>query len=96
MYGNLAHDKLVSSGDWHEKLDLDQHRYMSEDIEMGLNLLVSIARWAGVPAPTAQGLLQLGQIAAGRDFSKTGRTLETFGLAHLSRAEMQSLLAKGI
>lgn len=96
MYGNLAHDKLVSSGDWHEKLDLDRHRYMSEDIEMGLNLLASIARWAGVPSPTAHGLLQLGQVAAGRDFARTGRTLETLGLARLSRADMQALLAKGI
>ncbi len=96
MYGNLAHDKLVSSGDWHEKLDLDRHRYMSEDIEMGLNFLASVARWAGVAAPTAQGLLQLGQVAAGRDFAKTGRTLETLGLAKLSRAEMQTLLTKGI
>lgn len=30
MYGNLAHDKLVDSGDWHEKLNLHDHRYMSE------------------------------------------------------------------
>ncbi len=96
MYGNLAHDKLVSSGDWHEKLNLDTHRYMSEDVEMGLNLLASIARWTGVPAPTAEGLLQLGQVAAGRDFSKTGRTLEILGLASLSREEMQSLLTKGL
>lgn len=96
MYGNLAHDKLVSSGDWHEKLNLDTHRYMSEDIEMGLNMIVSVAKWAGVPAPTAEALLQLGQIAAGRDFARTGRTLETLGLARLSRADMQSLLAKGV
>ncbi|MEO1689600.1 MAG: NAD/NADP octopine/nopaline dehydrogenase family protein, partial [Pseudomonadota bacterium] len=30
MYGNLAHDKLVDSGDWHEALNLSTHRYMAE------------------------------------------------------------------
>ncbi|MFN3143852.1 MAG: NAD/NADP octopine/nopaline dehydrogenase family protein [Paracoccaceae bacterium] len=49
MYGNLAHDKLVDSGDWHEALDLHHHRYMSEDIALGLVFLVSVAEWAGVP-----------------------------------------------
>jgi opine dehydrogenase len=96
MYGNLAHDKLVGSGDWHEKLDLDLHRYMAEDIELGLNLLVSVCRWAGVGAPTAEALLQLGSVAAGRDFARTGRTLETLGLAELDRAGMRQLLTDGI
>ncbi|MDX2203419.1 MAG: NAD/NADP octopine/nopaline dehydrogenase family protein [Hyphomicrobiaceae bacterium] len=96
MYGNLAHDKLVDSGDWHEKLDLDRHRYMAEDVEMGLNLLASVCRWAGVACPTADGLLRLGEVAAGRDFSRTGRTLEGLGLASLTRAEMAQLLAEGV
>lgn len=96
MYGNLAHDKLVDSGDWHEKLDLDRHRYMAEDVEMGLSFLASVCRWAGVPCPTADGLLRLGEVAAGRDFSRTGRTLETLGLASLTRAEMVQLLTEGL
>src|SRR6185312_1314892 len=28
MYGKLANDKLVDSGDWHEKLDFKSHRYL--------------------------------------------------------------------
>ncbi len=96
MYGNLAHDKLVDSGDWHEKLDLDRHRYMAEDVEMGLAFLASVCRWAGVPCPTADGLLQLGAVAAGRDFTRTGRTLENLKLASLTRAEMQQLLTEGL
>lgn len=96
MYGNLAHDKLVASGDWHEKLNLSTHRYMAEDIAMGLALLVSVARWAGVPAPTAEGLLQLGGLAAERDFLATGRTLAALGLAGLSRTEMARFLEAGV
>ena len=95
MYGNLAHDKLVGSGDWHETLNLKQHRYMSEDIGLGLAFLVSVGRWAGVPCPTAEGLLQLGSIAAGEDFNRTGRTLASLSLDRLSRQELQTLLQKG-
>jgi opine dehydrogenase len=96
MYGNLAHDKLVDSGDWHEKLDLDTHRYMAEDVEMGLAFLASVCRWAGVPCPTADALIQLGSLAAGRDFIRTGRTLESLKLASHARADMAQLLTEGL
>lgn len=96
MYGNLAHDKLVASGDWHEKLNLTNHRYMAEDVGMGLALLVSIARWAGVAAPTAAGLLQLGSTTAGQDFAHTSRTLESLGMSRFSRKEMTEFLTDGI
>lgn len=96
MYGNLAHDKLVGSGDWHEKLNLVDHRYMAEDIGLGLAFLVSVARFAGVPCPTAEGLLQLGSVAAGQDFASTGRTLDSLGLAGMSVQDLQALLQKGL
>lgn len=96
MYGNLAHDKLVGSGDWHEKLDLQQHRYMSEDIAYGLALLVSVADWAGVDAPVARGLLALASAVTGKDLRHGPRTLEAMGLASLSRSEMTRLLRDGV
>jgi opine dehydrogenase len=96
MYGNVAHEKLVNSGDWHEKLNLTDHRYMSEDIGQGLALLVSLARWAKVPAPTAEGLLTLGGIAAGQDFLKTGRTLESLQLDQLGVGALQAILRQGL
>lgn len=96
MYGNLAHDKLVSSGDWHEKLDLHQHRYMTEDIGQGLAFLVSVGDWAGVPCPVAKGLLALGGAINQCDFLETGRTLGSLGLAGRTRAEMTTLLHEGL
>lgn len=96
MYGNLAHDKLVSSGDWRERLLLTEHRYMREDVAQGLAFLVSVAEWAGVPAPVARGLLALGSAICGEDFRATGRTLEHLGLAKLDRKAMQKLLAEGL
>ncbi len=95
MYGNLAHEKLTDSGDWRERLILTEHRYMREDIEIALALLVSIADWAGVPCPVARGLLALGSAVCGEDFRTTGRTLEALGLATLDRGQMTALLENG-
>ncbi|ETX30260.1 NAD/NADP-dependent octopine/nopaline dehydrogenase family protein [Roseivivax isoporae] len=95
MYGNLAHDKLVDSGDWHEHLDLKTHRYMTEDIAVGLALLVSVGDWAGVPTPVASGLLALAGAVTGRDLRKEGRTFEALGLAERSREDLQATLRDG-
>jgi opine dehydrogenase len=96
MYGNLAHERLVSSGDWRERLVLTEHRYMREDVAYGLAFLVSVAEWAGVNAPVARGLLALGSAICGEDFRATGRTLERLGLAASDRGAMRTLLAEGI
>ena len=95
MYGKLAHDKLVDSGDWHEHLDLKTHRYMREDVGMGLALIVSLADWAGVKAPVAAGLLAVAGAASGNDFRATGRTMETLGLAGAKRDALMRLLREG-
>jgi len=96
MYGQLAHDKLVDSGDWHEHLDLTSHRYLREDVGMGLALIVSLGEWAGVPTPVAAGLLAIAGAASGNNFRKTGRTMETLGLAGESREGLAAMLREGI
>ncbi|WP_312935431.1 NAD/NADP-dependent octopine/nopaline dehydrogenase family protein [Pseudomonas sp.] len=95
MYGHGAHEQLTDSGDWREKIDLLNHRYMLEDTRLGLALLVSIARWAGVPTPLAAGLLALASAVAGEDFYQHGRTLENLGVAGLTREQMHRLLHDG-
>jgi len=96
MYGRKGHEQLVDSGDWREHIVLTEHRYMREDVQQGLAFLVSVADWAGVPAPTATGLLAIASAICDDDFRKSGRTLETFGLAGLDRAAMTTLLAEGL
>ena len=54
MYGDAAHERLTDSGDWREPIDLTRHRYMREDVALGLALLVSLADWAGVACPVAR------------------------------------------
>ncbi len=94
MYGD-AHMKLQKSGDWREHIELHTHRYISEDTELGLALLASVARWAQVDAPIAQGLLAIVGGFLGRDLRRGERTLEAMGLAGLSRLELQQLLHEG-
>lgn len=96
MYGRAAHEKLTDSGDWREKIDLNKHRYMLEDTRLGLSLIVSVGRWAGVPTPVAAGLLSIACAATGIDLYAQGRTLESLGLAELSRREMSDLLREGV
>ena len=91
MYGD-AHKKLVDSGDWREHIDLHTHRYVTEDTELGLAFLASVARWCGVDAPVAHGLLAVTGAFLGRDLRYGPRTLEALGLDSLDRDALQRLL----
>jgi len=95
MYGNAAHRRLTDSGDWREKIDLHTHRYMTEDVDIGLALLTSIGRWAQVPTPVASGLLAIANGVTGRSPSDAGRTLEALGLDDLDREAMKLFLREG-
>jgi len=68
---------------------------MREDVQIGLALLVSIANWAEVPAPTATGLLAIGSAVCDTNFNTNGRTLESLGLSALNKSELQRLFADG-
>ena len=95
MYGD-AHQQLVKSGDWREHIDLLTHRYVAEDIELGLAFLASVARWAGVEAPVANGLLSIAGAFLGRDLRQGPRTLEALGLAGLARDALAQRLRDGV
>ena len=96
MYGRGAHEKLTDSGDWREHIVLTEHRYMLEDTRLGLSLLSSVGKWAGVATPLVNGFLAIASAITGRDLYGEGRTLERLGLDRLTRAEMQALQHDGI
>lgn len=95
MYGRGSHDRLTDSGDWRERIVLTEHRYMREDLRLGLSLLVSAAELAGVATPLARAFLAIGGTICGEDFLKGGRTLASLGLGGLDRGQLQTLLRGG-
>ncbi|MGX9392142.1 NAD/NADP octopine/nopaline dehydrogenase family protein [Nitrobacteraceae bacterium UC4446_H13] len=95
MYGRGSHDRLTDSGDWRERLVLTEHRYMREDLRVGLSFLVSVAQFAGVDTPLAKAFLAIGGAICGEDFSQGGRTLQSLGLGGLDKAALQKLLKDG-
>ncbi len=96
LYGREALKKLKASNDWREDISLTEHRYMLEDVELGLALLVSCADYAGVDAPVAKGLLAMGGAIVGRDFRRSGRTMENLGLAKLDWPSLSAMLREGL
>jgi opine dehydrogenase len=95
MYGRGSHDRLTDSGDWRERIVLTEHRYMREDLRLGLSLLVSVAELAGVETPLAKSFLAIGGAICGEDFMRDGRTLASLGLGGLDRNQLQALLHEG-
>ena len=95
MYARDAHDQLTDSGDWSERLILVEHRYMLEDLRLGLSFLASVAGLAGVQTPLVKAFLAIGSAITRQDFTVTGRTLSSLGLGDLDRAALQNLLAEG-
>jgi opine dehydrogenase len=95
MYGRGSHDRLTDSGDWRERLVLREHRYMREDLQLGLSFLVSVAELAGIVTPLAESFLAIGGAICGEDFMKNGRTLADLGFGELDRGQLQKLLREG-
>jgi opine dehydrogenase len=96
MYGRGSHDKLTDSGDWREHIVLTQHRYMQEDVRLGLSFLTSCGELAGVPTPLARAFLAIGGAICGEDFLTTGRTLSSLGLGGVDRTALQKMLVEGL
>lgn len=100
MYGD-AHKRLTDSGDWRETIDLHSHRYMTEDVLLGLAFLASVARKVGLEVPVASGLLAIagaivGRPGLGRGPDPGARSLEALGLDDLSVSKLQAMLRSGI
>ena len=94
MYGD-AHKKLVDSGDWREHIDLHHHRYMTEDVVLGLAFLDSVARWASCDAPVTGGLLAVAGAILGRDLRDGPRSLRALSLHARTPDQLKELLREG-
>lgn len=72
-----------------------QDRYVTEDIPMGATLTVSLARKAGLPTPTYDGMIHLASVVNEVDYYGAGRNLHNLGLEDLSLAQLEDYLQTG-
>jgi opine dehydrogenase len=93
LYGAGAKAKLVASGLWSEVLTYE-HRYVTEDVALGLTLFESAGRTAGLATPAVSGLLGVFGALLGRDLAG-GRALDHLGLGDLTRREVLTLFHEG-
>jgi opine dehydrogenase len=94
LYGANARARLTASGLWNEVLTYE-HRYVTEDVALGLPLFESAARAAGAPSDAISGLLLVFGTLLGRRLSGQGRALERLGLGDSSRREIRGFLEEG-
>jgi opine dehydrogenase len=94
LYGAGAKAKLLASGQWNEVLTLE-HRYVTEDVVLGLSLFESAGRLAGADTAAISGLLSVFAALLGRDLRAGGRGLDRLGLGDFVRREIRELLHDG-
>jgi opine dehydrogenase len=93
LYGAGARERLVASGLWREVVTYE-HRYVTEDVVLGLTLFESAGRTAGVPTPAISGLIGVFGALLGRDLAG-GRALDHLGLGDFTWREVRGLLHEG-
>ena len=94
LYGAGARATLVASGLWAETLGF-AHRYVTEDVALGLSLFESAARTAGTDSPAISGLLSVFGALLERDLRAGGRALDRLGLGDFTWREIRHFLAHG-
>lgn len=70
-------------------------RFIYEDVPNGLGLLISLGQKVGVETPAAESLTNIASFLLQENYKQTARTLESFGIDHLARAEIVELLTEG-
>lgn len=97
--------KKIAQLDAHPELDMFRdlagpasmaHRYVDEDAQAGIALMVSLGQALGVPTPVTSGLLAIASAMNGVDYYAQGRTCQVLGLGGSTVAEINHFLETGI
>jgi opine dehydrogenase len=91
LYGPGAYSSVQRRSVWREHLDF-RHRYIVEDVDIGLVLWSSLGRAVGVPMPLTDALIDLTAAMTGVDHRAGGRTLERLGLGGLDKPALRDAL----
>ena len=94
FYGAGARARVAESRIFDETTGLD-HRYVREDVVLGLALFESAARTVTVDTPAISGLLQIFGVLLAQRLGGGGRALESLGLGDFVLREILALLREG-
>jgi opine dehydrogenase len=71
------------------------HKYIAEDVPVGLMPMRALGQAAGVPTPAIDAVIRLAMILAGSDFAATARTLDRMGLAGMDVGQIRHTFENG-
>jgi opine dehydrogenase len=71
------------------------HKYIAEDVPVGMMPMSALGRAAGVPIPAIDAVIRLATILAGTDFAGTARTRERMGLTGMDAAQIRRTFDEG-
>jgi opine dehydrogenase len=71
------------------------HKYITEDIPVGLIPMSALGAAAGVPTPAIDALLETVRNMTGKDFAAEARTLDRLGLAGMDLPQIRRIVDEG-
>jgi opine dehydrogenase len=71
------------------------HKYIAEDVPVGLMPMRALGDAAGVPTPAIDAVIKLAQTLSGNDFAAHARTLDRMGLVGMDAGQIRRTLAEG-
>ena len=71
------------------------HKYIAEDVPVGLVPMSELGRAVGVPTPAIDAVIRIAGIMAGTDFAASARTLDRMGLAGKDAAGIRRVVEQG-
>jgi opine dehydrogenase len=72
-----------------------EHKYISEDVPVGLVPMSALGAAAGIATPAIGALIEIVHCMTGKDYAAEGRTLRRMGLSGMDAAGIRQILAKG-
>jgi opine dehydrogenase len=71
------------------------HKYIAEDVPVGLMPMSALGRAAGVDTPAIDALIQMVRWMTGKDFANEARTLERMGLRGMNASQIARVVESG-
>ena len=71
------------------------HKYIAEDVPVGLMPMRALGLAAGVPTPGIAAVIELARTLAGTDFAASARTIDRMGLTDLDAAGIRCTVMEG-